>query len=59
MNIKEVAEILRLPLTRIEHLIKSGSLVAKTNETGAYDISETSLVQFVSTYGPPDWCWGE
>lgn len=56
MNIEEVAKILRLPLTRIEQLILSGSLAAKVSETGAYDISETSLVQFVKTYGPPDWC---
>lgn len=59
MNIKEVAQILRLPLTRIEQLILSGSLAAKASETGAYDIPEVSLMQFINTYCLSDWCWDE
>ncbi len=59
MSILEVAQILRLPLIRIEQLISSGSLAAKASETGAYDIPEISLMHFISTYGPSDWCWDE
>lgn len=59
MSIKEVVEILRLPLNRIEELIRCERLVAKESVTGSCDISEASLVKFLNTYGPSDWCWSE